>query len=139
MFSLARALASAKNHLGQIPSSQGELTVQLLTRTFRQQSISNPSRLVSTSTLSIVRLSTPVASSANHPPCSTEKSRSSTLWQFFKAIALIHPPGRSDNGRSGSELAPRLRPFPQISPLPKIAMSCRPSPHIRLLRQWLWP
>ena len=34
-------------------------------------------------------------------------------------------------------IAPRLSPLPQISPRPKIAMSCRSSPQIRLLCQWL--
>src|SRR5882724_7425523 len=114
MFSLARAYPSAQELFGQIPSSQGEFTVQLLTRTLRQQSISNPSRFVSTSRLSMVRLSTPVARRANQPPCSTEKSRNRTLWQFFRAIVLLATPGRPDAGRSWSELSPRLRPLPQI-------------------------
>ncbi len=44
-----------------MPSSHGELTLQLETRTLRQQSISIPSRSVSIFRLSMVRLSTPVA------------------------------------------------------------------------------
>ena len=104
-------------------SSQGEFTVQFETRTLRQQSMSMPSRLVSIFKLSMVRLSTPVARMANHPAASMEKSRRITLRQFFRAIALLPTPGLSVLGRSVSSACPRLRPFPQIRPAPKIATS----------------
>jgi hypothetical protein len=72
-----------------MPSSNGELTVQLETRTFLQQSISKPSRFVSTFKLSIVKLSTPVASIANHPPCKIEMSLMITFLQSSRLIALL--------------------------------------------------
>src|ERR1035438_6393839 len=78
-----------------MPSSQGEFTVQLETRTFWQQSISIPSRSVSILRLSMVRLSTPVSSSAKWPPLSIEKSRNVTLRQFLSAMALLPTPACS--------------------------------------------
>ena len=59
--SVARAKPSPYELFRQIASSQGELILQLETWTFRQQSMSIPSRLVSIFRLSIVKLSTPVA------------------------------------------------------------------------------
>jgi hypothetical protein len=50
-FSVARAKPKAKVLLRQMPSSLGEFTLQSLTCTLRQQSISIPSRLVSSFTL----------------------------------------------------------------------------------------
>ena len=82
-----------------MPSSHGELTVQLETRTLRQQSMSMPSRLVSILRLSIVRLSTPVARTPNQPPWRMEKSLRITLRQFFSAIALLPTPGAEVLGR----------------------------------------
>src|SRR5580704_5206100 len=113
-FSVVRAYPSANELFGQIPSSYGELTLQLETRTLRQQSMSIPSRSVSIFRLSIVRLSTPVARIPNHPPFKIEKSRSTTLWQFFSAIALLPAPGTWDG------LSLRVRPLPQINPDPRI-------------------
>ena len=81
-----------------MPSSQGEFTLQLETRTLRQQSMSMPSRLVSIFRLSMVRLSTPVARMPKWPPCRIEKSRRRTLWQFFSAMALLPTPGSSACG-----------------------------------------
>ena len=98
-----------------MPSSQGELTVQLETRTLRQQSMSMPSRLVSILRLSMVRLSTPVARMPNHPPCRMEKSLRMTLRQFLSAMALLPTPGAVVLG-SAFSLWPRLRPLPQIRP-----------------------
>src|SRR6185437_3327220 len=114
-----------------MPSSDGELTVQLETRTFLQQSISNPSRLVSTFKLSIVRLSTPVASIANHPPCKIEMSFIITLRQSNRLMALL--------GRTSPFLPLLTNPFPHIFPVPIIETSCRFSPQIKLLCQWLCP
>src|SRR4051812_10092387 len=74
-------------------SSFGALTLQFDTRTLRHESMSKPSRLVSTRRLSIVKLSMPVASTPNHPPCRMEKSRSVTLRQFFSAMLLLPEPG----------------------------------------------
>jgi hypothetical protein len=51
-----------------MPSSFGELTVQLATRTFWQQSKSMPSRFVSIFRPSHVQLSTPVARIPKWPP-----------------------------------------------------------------------
>src|SRR4051812_6743672 len=62
-------------------------------RVLRQLSISKPSRFVSTLRLSIVKLSTPVASTPNQPPCRMEKARRLTLRQFFSAIVLFPEPG----------------------------------------------
>ena len=62
IFSLTRAAPSAWVPLKTIASSFGEFTLEFEMRTLRQESTSRPSRLVSTITLSIVRLSTPVAS-----------------------------------------------------------------------------
>src|SRR4051812_14612920 len=92
MFSQGRNSPSAKDDLGQMPSSNGEFTEQLLTRTFRQQSRSMPSRFVSIFRLSMVQLSTPVARMPNHPPCWMVKSRRMTLRQSFSAIALLPIP-----------------------------------------------
>jgi hypothetical protein len=92
-FSVARANPNAKELLGQMPSSKGELTVQFETRTWRQQSRSMPSRLVSTRTLSIVRLSTPVARIAKWPPWRIEMSRMVTLRQSLRLIDLLPQPG----------------------------------------------
>ena len=75
-----------------MPSSHGELIVQLLMRTLRQQSMSMPSRSVSIFTLSIVRLSTPVARIAKCPPLRIVTSRMITLRQSFSAIALLPQP-----------------------------------------------
>src|SRR3984957_5123969 len=97
-FSVARAYPSAKELLGQIASSQGEFTEQLETLTLRQQSMSMPSRLVSIFRLSIVKLSTPVASTPKCPPFRIEKSRSVTLRQFFSAIDLLATPACSAIG-----------------------------------------
>ena len=76
-----------------------------------------PSRFVSIFKLSIVKLSTPVARTPKCPPSRIEKSRSSTLWQFFNAIALFPAPGVSALGFSLS-IPPRLQPLPpdQSSP-----------------------
>src|ERR1700722_3444367 len=60
-FSVGLNIPSAKQLFRQMPSSYGELTVQLEIRTFLQQSMSIPSRLVSSLRLSSVKLSTPVA------------------------------------------------------------------------------
>src|SRR2546423_1803730 len=68
MFSHGRGSPSAYVLLGQIPSSLGELTVQLDMRTLRQQSMSTPSRLVSIFNPSSVQLSTPVARMPKCPP-----------------------------------------------------------------------
>src|SRR5882672_3690706 len=76
-----------------MPSSNGELTVQFETRTFLQASMSIPSRFVSIFTLSIVRLSTPVAKIAKCPPCKIEISRMRTLRQSFRLIDLLPQPG----------------------------------------------
>src|SRR5205823_344933 len=91
-FSVALANPRPKELFKQMPSSKGEFTEQSDTCTFLQQSISNPSRSVSIFRLSIVRLSTPVASKAKWPPCKTEKSCKFTLWQSFRLIALLPPP-----------------------------------------------
>src|ERR1041385_8249901 len=85
-FSVARANPSAYELFKTIASSFGELTLQFETRTLRHESRSKPSRFVSTLTLSIVRLSTPVASRAKCPPLRIEKSRSKTLRQSFNEI-----------------------------------------------------
>src|ERR1700758_1727323 len=115
--SVARAYPSANELFRQMPSSHGEFTEQFDTRTFRQQSISIPSRLVSIFRLSIVKLSTPVARIPKWPPCRMEKSRNNTSRQFFKEMDLFPTPGTSATGPGP---APRLRPFPQISPGPQI-------------------
>ena len=138
-FSVGRAYPSAKELLGQIPSSHGEFTVQFDTRTLRQQSMSMPSRMVSMSRLSIVRLSTPVASTPNHPPSRILKSRSSTSRQFFKAMVLLPTPGLVSSGRSASFSHPRLSPLPQINPGPVIETPSSPSPQSSELCQWLCP
>ena len=78
-----------------MPSSLGELTVQLETRTFLQQSMSMPSRLVSIFRLSIVKLSTPVARMPKWPPWKIVKSRRMTLRQFLSAIDLLPMPAAS--------------------------------------------
>ena len=72
-----------------MPSSQGELTLQLETRTLRQQSMSMPSRLVSIFRLSMVRLSTPVARMPKWPPCRIEKSRSSHVAAVLQADGFV--------------------------------------------------
>src|SRR5579859_4843380 len=114
-FSVGLAYPSPKELFRQMPSSKGELTVQLETRTFLQQSISNPSLSVSTFILSIVRLSTPVARMAKCPPCRTETSRILTLRQSFRLMVLFPPP-------SGT-LVLRVSPLPQIRPCPRIEIS----------------
>ena len=125
-FSVARASPSAYELLGTMPSSQGEFTVQLETRTLRQQSMSMPSRLVSIFRLSMVRLSTPVARMPNHPPCRMEKSLRSTLRQFLSAMALLPTPlCQSVGQRRPFRRHPRLNPLPQISPGPKMPKSVR--------------
>ena len=48
-----------------------------------------PSRLVSILRLSMVRLSTPVARMANHPPCRMEMSLMVTLRQSLRLMALL--------------------------------------------------
>src|SRR5436190_23245001 len=157
-FSVARAYPSANELLGQMPSSNGELTVQFEMRTFLHASTSMPSRLVSILRLSIVRLSTPVARIAKCPPCRIVISRRFTLRQFFSAIALLPQPGSTASrgfgyakGCLGSfaraasresfwalvrDCAPLLtRPFPQIIPGPRTETFVRFSPQIRLLCQ----
>src|ERR1700688_3849728 len=129
-WSVDRAYPSPKELFKQIPSSQGELTLQFEMRTLRQQSTSMPSRLVSIFRLSMVRLSTPVARIAKCPPCKIEKSRNVRLRQFFRLIDLFPTP----TSRGLSPL-PRLRPLPQIKPGPKIETLSISSPHMRLLRQ----
>ena len=130
--SVARAYPSANELLGQMPSSHGEFTLQLETRTLRQQSMSSPSRSVSIFRLSMVRLSTPVAKRPKWPAFKIEKSRRITLRQFLRAMALFPLPGVSARG---SSLRPELNPFPQIRPGPRMATSCRPSPQSKLLCQ----
>src|ERR1019366_3879282 len=78
-----------------MPSSQGEFTVQLETRTFLQPSMSMPSRLVSIFRLSIVKLSTPVARMAKWPPAKIVKSRITTFRQSLSAMALLAIPVRT--------------------------------------------
>src|SRR5579875_653569 len=123
---------SAYELFRQIPSSQGELTLQLETRTFVQQSISIPSRLVSIFRLSMVRLFTPVARMPTWPPCKIEKSRTRTFLHFLSAIALFPTPGCSALGHGPY---PLLNPLPQIKPGPRIATLSRSSPQIKLLCQ----
>src|SRR5271155_1859794 len=101
-FSVGRAHPSAYEVFRQIPSSAGEFTVQLEMRTLEQQSISIPSRLVSSVTLSMVRLFTPVARIAKCPPLSTEISRMRTRLQFFNPIALFPIPGGGIRSGCGS-------------------------------------
>src|SRR5205807_2711089 len=125
--SVARAYPSANELFKQIPSSHGEFTLQFETRTFRQQSISMPSRFVSIFTLSIVRLSTPVARIPKCPPDNIEISRIVTLRQSFRAIALLPP----------VVLASLVKAFPLIRPFPVMATLARFSPQNRLLCQWL--
>src|SRR5205814_9764567 len=91
-FSVARGYPSANELFGQSPSSQGEFTLQLETRTLRQQSKSIPSRLVSILRLSTVKLSTPVARIAKCPPWRKETSRIEMLRQFLRLIALSPTP-----------------------------------------------
>ena len=97
--SVGRAKPRPNELFRQMASSQGELTLVFETRTLRQQSMSIPSRLVSIFRLSMVKLSTPVARMAKCPPCRIEKSRSVTLRQFFKLMALLATPGCSATGR----------------------------------------
>ena len=59
---------SANELFGQRPSSLGELIRQLETTVLWQQSMSMPSRSVSIVTLSTVRFSQPVTSTAKWPP-----------------------------------------------------------------------
>jgi hypothetical protein len=81
-------------------------------RTFRQASMSSPSRFVSTLRSSMVRLSTPVASTAKCPPFRTEKSRSRTLRHSSRAIALSPWPSTARSGAaSGSSPAPTAVPM----------------------------
>ena len=87
-FSVARAWLSPNELLRQMPSSPGELTLQLEMRTLRQASMSMPSRLVSIFKLSMVRLSTPVARIANQPPCRMVRSLMLTLRHHFSEIDL---------------------------------------------------
>ena len=117
-----------------MPSSHGELTVQLETRTLRQQSMSMPSRLVSILRLSMVKLSTPVARMPNRPPWRMEKSLRMTLRQFLRAMALLPTPGAVVLGSAFSSW-PRLRPLPQMRPGPKMPKSWMFSPQMRLLCQ----
>src|SRR5665213_169335 len=124
-FSVDRAYPSAKELFKQMPSSNGELTEQLETFTFLQQSISKPSRLVSTFKLSIVRLSTPVANIANHPPCKIEISLMITFRHIKRLIDLL--------GFSSPFFPFLTNPFPQILPAPMMEISCRFSPQIKLL------
>ncbi len=93
MFSQGLALAEGVGGLEADAVVPGEFTLQLETRTFRQQSMSMPSRLVSIFRLSIVRLSTPVARMPKCPPWRMEKSRRMTLRQFFRAMDLLPVPG----------------------------------------------
>ncbi len=80
-----------------------------------------PSRLVSIFRLSIVRFSTPVARISKWPPCRMEKSRRSTLWQFFRLMDLLPTPGFMAP-------CPRLSPLPQMRPVPVIRMFSMCSP-----------
>src|SRR5438876_3417476 len=89
MFSVERAYPRAKELFGQIPSSHGEFTLQSETCPLRQQSRSMPSRLVSTVSPWIWKLSTPVASRPKGPPLRMAKSFSKTFRQFLRAIALL--------------------------------------------------
>ena len=92
-FSVGLANPSAKLDLGQMPSSHGELTVQLETRTLRQQSMSMPSRSVSILRLSMVRLSTPVSSMPKWPPLRMEKSRSDDVAAVLEGDRLVADAG----------------------------------------------
>ena len=67
-FSVSRAYPSPNELLSTIASSFGEFTPQFETLTFRQQSMSIPSRFVSIFTLSMVKSSTAVARIAKCPP-----------------------------------------------------------------------
>src|SRR5690349_24361960 len=97
-----------------MPSSQGEFTVRFETRTLWQQSKSTPSRSVSITTLSTVKLSTPVARTQKCPPLRKETSRMVTLWQFFRLTALSPTPGldsRSEERRVGKECRCRVAAY----------------------------
>src|SRR4051812_29154524 len=102
MFSHGRGAPRAYELFKTIASSIGALTVQLTTWTSRQQSMSNPSRFVSTFTLSKVSRSTPVARTAKWPQSRRETSRIVTLRQFFSAIALLPTIGPAGGG-AGTE------------------------------------
>jgi PAS domain S-box-containing protein len=114
-----------------IASSHGVLTLHRLIRTFLQQSMSNPSRLVSTFRLSMVKLSTPVASRAKWPQRNMDKSFSVTFLHSFRLMALLPTPSR--------RLSSRVNPFPSIFPGPLIVISSRLIPQIREFFQWLCP
>src|SRR5690348_10045779 len=124
-FSVGRAYPRAKELFRHMPSSNGELTVQSDIRTFWQQSISMPSRLVSILTLSIVMLSVPVAKIPNHPPCLMEISLMITFLHIKRLIDLL--------ARLSPFFPLRTRPLPQIMPLPLMVTSCNFTPQMRLL------
>jgi hypothetical protein len=163
-FSVARLNPSAYELFKTIASSFGEFTNEFEILTFRQASISRPSRFVSILRLSIVRLSTPVASNAKWPPCETVKSLSVTFRTSFRAIALLpcpsisltsdvsprgdaaflFPPPRlagvspAVRGLRGPGLR-RVRPRPSIRPWPTIATFSMPIPQKRLFFQCVCP
>ena len=90
-------------------------------RTLRQASMSSPSRLVSIARLSMVRLSTPVASTAKCPPFRTEKSRSRTLRHSLRAIALLPWPSMARSAAaSGSSARPDRGPHAE-RPVPRLS------------------
>ena len=83
------------------------------------------SRSVSIFKLSMVKLSTPVASMPKCPPLRIEKSRSVTLRQFFRLMDFVRDACVFSHGTRSK---PRLRPRPQISPGPVIETFSRPRP-----------
>jgi hypothetical protein len=132
-FSVTLASPSAYELLSTIASSLGELTVVLEMRTFLQQSMSIPSRLVSMTRPSIRKLSTAVGRMQKWPPLTMVTSRMATLRHRLSAIALL-PCSAAD-----SLLPPETRPLPSIVPGPWMVTFSSPSPQIRLLCQWLCP
>src|SRR5436305_4447463 len=116
-----------------MPSSFGELIVEFEIRTFLQQSTLMPSRLVSITTLSMRKLSTPVGRMPKCPPLRIVMSLISTLRHSFNEIALL-----PFNG-ADSALPPLTSPLPSITPGPAIVMLVSPSHQMRLLCQWLCP
>src|ERR1019366_6789900 len=122
-----RLYPSAKLDFGTIASSHGEFTVQFDTRTFLQQSMSMPSRSVSIFRLSMVRLSTPVTSRPKCPPFSSEKSRSTTLRQFFRLIVLLPTPACSAWNWGELPRPGRAPPNPPPPPAPP-ALPAAPAP-----------
>ena len=116
-------------------SSFSVLTLQSLITTRSQQSMSKPSRLVSAVTSSISRSSTPVSSMAKCPHSKKLMPRTVTLRQSRIASALL-----ACLFIFAWRAAPRDNtPVPSISPSPSMVTSCRSSPHIKELCQWLCP